>query len=71
MSMMMGDLASTRGSATLCGHDVATQRGAAYTDLGVCFQSDAMFELLTGEECLLFFARIKGIEEAVAQRLGK
>jgi ABC-type multidrug transport system ATPase subunit len=29
--------------------------------MGYCPQFDALFDLLTGEECLLFYARLKGL----------
>jgi ABC-type multidrug transport system ATPase subunit len=44
----MGELAATKGRAELCGHDIARDRSTAYSNLGCCFQFDALFDLLTG-----------------------
>ena len=51
LSIMMGEIASTKGKALLCGHDIARDRALAYSNLGCCFQFDALFDLLTGTAC--------------------
>ena len=69
LSMLTGDLTPSRGQAVLHGHNVATERDEVYKILGYCPQFDALFDLLTGEETLLFYGRIRGIPEPQLQAL--
>jgi len=54
----------------LLGFDTRLLLGAAWKwrfASGYCPQFDALFDLLTGEECLAFYARVKGIPEEDVQ----
>jgi ABC-type glutathione transport system ATPase component len=59
LSILTGDLLKTRGAALVNGADVgdpSTQRS-----IGYCPQEDPLLDLMTGEETLLLFARLKGV----------
>ncbi|KAM5237884.1 phospholipid-transporting ATPase ABCA7 [Ctenodactylus gundi] len=67
--MVTGDTSPSAGEAVLAGHSVARDPAAAHRRMGYCPQSDAIFELLTGQEHLELFARLRGVPEIqVAQR---
>lgn len=61
--MLTGELGPSFGSAWMAGHDVHAEREAVYDMMGYCPQSDAIFDLLTTEENLGFYARLKGLAE--------
>lgn len=61
--MLTGDLAPTTGTCTLAGKSLVQERAACFEVMGYCPQFDALFDLLTGEECLAFYARVKGLPE--------
>ncbi|CAE8601223.1 unnamed protein product [Polarella glacialis] len=54
------------GKVTLHGHDVTSAAGlaAAYKLLGLCPQTDPLWETVTGRQHLLFYGRVKGVPEA-------
>jgi|TARA_B110000208_G_scaffold64005_3_gene82985 ATP-binding cassette subfamily A (ABC1) protein 1 len=49
------------GTAEMCGNDILTQQLAVRRLLGYCPQHNALLPLLTVEEHLQLFARIKGV----------
>jgi ABC-2 type transport system ATP-binding protein len=51
----------TAGTATVAGHDVRTDAARVRETIGVVFQEPALDEELTGEENLVFHARLYGI----------
>jgi ABC-type multidrug transport system ATPase subunit len=58
----------------LAGFDIATQRDQVYLNMGICPQHDILWQDLTVEEHLLFYARLKGVQpedekEAVARAM--
>ncbi|KAL1375767.1 hypothetical protein pipiens_017298 [Culex pipiens pipiens] len=61
MSMLTGMIAPTSGTAYLNGHDVRTEIEGVRRSLGICPQHNVLFDELTVEEHLRFFARLKGI----------
>ncbi|KAI8918937.1 hypothetical protein BC831DRAFT_115788 [Entophlyctis helioformis] len=69
ISMLTGLYESTSGTASLGGFDVQTQTSEVYKNIGICPQFNILWEYLTVEEHLFFYARLKGIaaeDEAVA-----
>ena len=54
-------LRPTAGDATINGHDVRTEMGAVRDSIGVVFQETALDDDLTGEENLVFHARLYGL----------
>ena len=60
MSMLVGLIAPTSGTAYIDGYDVVTESGAARQSLGLCPQFDILFDMLTVEEHFYFFSRLKG-----------
>ena len=60
-------MAPSRGSATICGYDVATQMALIRQSLGLCPQHNMLFSDMTVEEHLIFFAMLKGRSLAEAQ----
>jgi sodium transport system ATP-binding protein len=56
-------LKPTSGSATLMGHDVATEPEAVRRSLGFSSSTTALYPRLTARETLQFFARINGCPE--------
>ena len=61
LKMLSGDLMPTEGTAEMCGNDILTQQLAVRRLLGYCPQHNALLPLLTVEEHLQLFARIKGV----------
>ena len=55
------DIEPSEGSITIAGFDVQSQFGEARKLIGYCPQHDAIFALMTVEEHLWFYAKIKGI----------
>lgn len=63
------EIQPTRGEITINGFDAQTQFGEARKHIGYCPQHDAIFELMTVEEHLEYYARIKGIPSRVRAAL--
>ena len=61
--MLSGEFPPSSGRAWLAGKDILTRASEVRRLIGYCPQFDALFELMTGEEHLRMYARIKGIEE--------
>ena len=59
LSILTGDLTKSRGEALINGGDVGD--GGTQRQVGYCPQEDPLLELMTGEESLLFFGRLKGL----------
>lgn len=58
IKMLTGLLAPTAGTATLLGHDLATDSLAIKRDMGVVPEDLCLFENLTGREYLTFIGRM-------------
>ncbi|KAL5721635.1 hypothetical protein ACHQM5_005255 [Ranunculus cassubicifolius] len=68
ISMMIGFMAPTSGTAFIHGLDIRTDMDKIYTTMGVCPQHDLLWETLTGREHLLFYGRLKNLKgEALTQ----
>jgi len=46
----------------MCGHGLNSDLDIIRLQIGMCPQFDVLWEIMTVEEHLLFYARIKGIE---------
>lgn len=60
MSMLVGMFAPTSGAALINGYNVVTESARARESLGLCPQFDILFDQLTIEEHIYFFATLKG-----------
>ncbi len=70
LRMLSTILAPTSGTATLMGHDVATDPSAVRRCLGFYSASTALYPRLTARETLTFFAQINGYpKERVRERV--
>ncbi|KND03404.1 uncharacterized protein SPPG_08886 [Spizellomyces punctatus DAOM BR117] len=61
ISILTGLYSATSGKATLASYDIATQTSQVYKMIGVCPQFDVLWEDLTVDEHIYFYARLKGI----------
>lgn len=68
LRMLATILKPTSGSATLMGHDVATDPAAVRRNLGFNSATTALYPRLTARETVEFFARINGVPEAEVRR---
>ncbi|XP_065067747.1 ATP-binding cassette sub-family A member 2-like [Rhopilema esculentum] len=64
MSILTGLFPPTSGTAHVYGHDIRSDMDKIRTSLGMCPQHNVLFESLTLEEHLWFYARLKGMSEA-------
>ncbi|XP_070649564.1 phospholipid-transporting ATPase ABCA7 isoform X6 [Bos indicus] len=64
MSILSGLFPPTAGSASVLGHDVRTSMVAIRPCLGVCPQYNVLFDLLTVDEHIWFYGRLKGLSAA-------
>ncbi|OUM68606.1 hypothetical protein PIROE2DRAFT_32023, partial [Piromyces sp. E2] len=60
---LIGVYSLTNGYAKLAGFNVRTDMDQVYKRIGICPQHDILWNDLTVEEHLLFYARLKGIPE--------
>lgn len=70
ISMLIGELMPTRGKITIFGLDVTipSDLSVLRSNFGVCLQDDILCDELTVEEHLLFFGRIKGLDEETIKK---
>ncbi|PVU96703.1 hypothetical protein BB561_001027 [Smittium simulii] len=61
ISMMSGLFPISSGYATLAGFDVNTETQQVYRHVGICPQHDILWDDLSIEDHLYFYARLKGI----------
>ena len=61
MSILVGLFPPSSGSAAINGYNVMTETDGARASLGLCPQFDVLFDSLTVEEHLYFFATLKGL----------
>ncbi|XP_068030105.1 phospholipid-transporting ATPase ABCA7 isoform X1 [Anomalospiza imberbis] len=66
--MLTGDTEVTLGEAWLKGHSVLTDLQSVHQHMGYCPQFDAITDLLTGQEHLEFYSRLRGIPEEETPR---
>ena len=63
------DIVPTNGQISIAGHNILTEFEEARKLIGYCPQHDAIFPLMTVEEHLVFYAKIKGIPDLVRDDL--
>jgi ABC-type multidrug transport system ATPase subunit len=61
ISMMTGLYPPSNGTAYVAGYDIRTEMSKVYLNIGVCPQHDILWEDLTCEEHILFYARVRGV----------
>ncbi|XP_061768543.1 phospholipid-transporting ATPase ABCA1-like isoform X2 [Nerophis ophidion] len=61
--MLTGDISVSSGEAFLNGYSIRTEMSNVHQNLGYCPQFDAIDDLLTGQEHLEFYARLRGVPE--------
>ncbi|KAK2510038.1 hypothetical protein MC885_018422 [Smutsia gigantea] len=64
LSILSGLFPPTGGSAYILGHDVQSSMAAIRPHLGVCPQYNVLFDLLTVDEHVWFYGRLKGLSAA-------
>ncbi|XP_003502609.2 phospholipid-transporting ATPase ABCA7 isoform X2 [Cricetulus griseus] len=64
LSILSGLFPPSGGSASILGHDVQTNMAAIRPHLGICPQYNVLFDLLTVEEHVWFYGRLKGLSAA-------
>ncbi|XP_075906360.1 phospholipid-transporting ATPase ABCA1-like [Nelusetta ayraudi] len=63
MSILTGLFPPTSGTAYILGKDIRTELSAIRQNLGVCPQHNVLFSMLTVEEHIWFYGRLKGLPE--------
>ena len=61
----------TSGFALINGFDVVKNTSAAQRSMGLCPQFDTLIERLTVKENILFFGRIKGLDEDIVESVSE
>ena len=74
INMLVGFVDPTSGDAFISNNDIKYQKGRIFKSLGVCPQFDLLWPMLTANQHLKFYGRIRGLsgvdlEEAVNQAL--
>ncbi|KAJ3187378.1 hypothetical protein HDU85_006666 [Gaertneriomyces sp. JEL0708] len=64
ISILTGLYDASGGDAYVAGYSINTERSAVWKLVGICPQHDILWDDLTCEEHLLFYARLKGIPKA-------
>lgn len=64
LSILSGLFPPSGGSASVLGHDVQTSMAAIRPLLGICPQHNVLFDMLTVEEHVWFYGRLKGVSAA-------
>uniref|UniRef100_A0A8B9LW20 P-type phospholipid transporter n=1 Tax=Astyanax mexicanus TaxID=7994 RepID=A0A8B9LW20_ASTMX len=63
MSILTGLFPPTSGTAYIMGKDIRSDLSAIRQNLGMCPQHNVLFSMLTVEEHIWFYARLKGLSE--------
>ncbi|EGD78617.1 hypothetical protein PTSG_11760 [Salpingoeca rosetta] len=69
IAMITGEEVPSSGDVFVCGQNLQTQKWAAMRHMGFCPQFSAVWDNITTEEHLLFFAKLKGRSAAQAEAL--
>ncbi|XP_032250751.1 phospholipid-transporting ATPase ABCA7 [Phoca vitulina] len=67
LSILSGLFPPTRGSACILGHDVQSSMEAIRPHLGVCPQYNVLFDMLSVDEHIWFYGRLKGLSAAAVR----
>ncbi|XP_060619641.2 phospholipid-transporting ATPase ABCA1 [Anolis sagrei] len=68
MSILTGLFPPTSGTAFILGKDIRTELSTIRQNLGVCPQHNVLFDELTVEEHIWFYARLKGLSEKLVKK---
>ncbi|XP_073271390.1 ABC transporter A family member 10-like isoform X2 [Primulina huaijiensis] len=68
INMMIGLLKPTSGTASIEGLDLQTQMNMIHSKMGVCPQTDLLWDTLTAREHLLFYGRLKNLTGSTLTR---
>lgn len=63
MSILTGLFPPTSGTAYILGKDIRSEMNSIRQNLGFCPQHNVLFDMLTVEEHIWFYARLKGLSE--------
>ncbi|KAL4225933.1 hypothetical protein ACF0H5_013921 [Mactra antiquata] len=69
ISMLIGFLKPSGGTAYINGKDISVDMDEIRQDIGLCPQHNILFDTLTVEEHLRFFAKLKGCDRNVMQEV--
>ncbi|XP_062844042.1 retinal-specific phospholipid-transporting ATPase ABCA4 isoform X2 [Trichomycterus rosablanca] len=69
--MLTGDTDLTSGEALVSGYSVLTNILDVHQNMGYCPQFDAIDDLLTGQEHLYLYARLRGVPESQISRVAQ
>jgi len=69
IKMLTGQLRPTAGQAHVMGCDVVTQRSQLQPQIGVVFESQNIYERLSGRENLRFAARLYGVDKQRVEQM--
>ena len=69
--ILTGDILPTSGEAAIGGYDVVTHLNESRKTVGYCPQFDALDELLTAREHILFYAMLRGIPSKMMGRVAE
>ncbi|XP_074193488.1 phospholipid-transporting ATPase ABCA7 isoform X2 [Rhinolophus sinicus] len=64
LSILSGLFPPTGGSACVLGHDIRSSMASIRPHLGICPQYNMLFDMLTVDEHLWFYGRLKGLSAA-------
>uniref|UniRef100_A0A3Q2YEM8 P-type phospholipid transporter n=1 Tax=Hippocampus comes TaxID=109280 RepID=A0A3Q2YEM8_HIPCM len=67
MSILTGLFPPTSGTAYILGKDIRSELSTIRQNLGVCPQHNVLFSMLTVEEHIWFYARLKGLPEEIVK----
>ncbi|XP_054548976.1 phospholipid-transporting ATPase ABCA7 isoform X1 [Talpa occidentalis] len=67
MSILSGFFPPTGGSALVLGHDIRSSMAAIRPHLGVCPQYNVLFDMLTVDEHVWFYGRLKGLSASAVR----
>ncbi|XP_066471023.1 phospholipid-transporting ATPase ABCA1 [Tiliqua scincoides] len=67
MSILTGLFPPTSGTAFILGKDICSELSSIRQNLGVCPQHNVLFDELTVEEHIWFYARLKGLSEKLVK----
>ncbi|KAJ6657074.1 hypothetical protein lerEdw1_002819 [Lerista edwardsae] len=68
MSILTGLFPPTSGTAFILGKDICSELSTIRQNLGVCPQHNVLFDELTVEEHIWFYARLKGLSEKLVKK---
>ncbi|XP_012585142.1 PREDICTED: ATP-binding cassette sub-family A member 7 isoform X2 [Condylura cristata] len=67
MSILSGFFPPTGGTAFILGHDIRSSMAAIRPHLGVCPQYNVLFDMLTVDEHVWFYGRLKGLSASAVR----